>query len=395
VNEFIRLILISIIFFANLIAVNAQSNFVDGFYITKAGDSVHTKINYNTGINSYLICEIRTRDGNITTFLPKDIKGYGYKNDASFSANVVDSLFLQKVIKGAISLYEKQNVYFISTKDTVYQITNTAKWEERNGKTYITNQNIWKGHLYYLAKNDIKLNKLVDQLYFRKKDLKKFVIQLNIQLNENYTDYDIQTKLDKFDWGLRIGQQFNKLTKTTNKIYPAINQLYKSQSQTLSFFAVYNVPEFSKSLRFNAEILLSQIRYRGFKIDDYSRPINQYETNFEYFQFSTPIYVSYRINQNRIFLSLLAGFNTQININGDYNVKKTTLVAGNKQVSSQQAFIPYNFQPGLLLGLSIGLDLKEIEIGLDMRYLRFSKLNKELNLFINQQHINSGFYIKF
>ncbi|MGM0582260.1 MAG: hypothetical protein ACQETL_16395 [Bacteroidota bacterium] len=394
-NFFIKPLLISIVYFINLITLYAQSNFVEGFYINQKGDTVHSKVNYFTGINSYRICEILTEDGNITTYLPKDIKGYGYKNDASFSSNVIDSLFLQNVIKGEISLYEMQNVYFISTKDTVYQIKNSSELEERNGKTYITNQNVWKGQLYYLTKNDSQLNELIDQLYFRKKDLIKFVIQLNKEIRGNYTNLNIQTNLDKFDWGFRVGQQFNKLTKTTSSNYPDINDMYKSQSQTISIFAIFNVPEFSKSLSFNTELLLSQIKYNGSRIDTSSKPVNQYETNFKYFQISTPIYLTYRLNQNELFLSVLAGVNTQINVNDEYITKKTTIVGEYEQESTEQAFIPYNFQPGILLGFSVGLQLKEIEIGVDTRYIRFSKLNKELNLFVNQQHINSGFYVKF
>jgi len=267
--------------------------------------------------------------------------------------------------------------------------------EERNGKTYITNKNVWKGQLYYLARNNAQLNELIDQLYFRKKDLKKFVIQLNKDIDANYTNLDIQSKLDKFDWGLRVGQQFNQLTKTTKNNYPLINDLYRSQSQTISIFAVYNVPEFSKSLSFNAEVLLSKIKYTGSRIDSSSRPINQYETNFNYFQVSTPIYLSYRLNQNKLFINVIAGANTQININDEYTTKRTTIVGEYEQESTEQSFIPYNFQPGILIGFSIGLQLKAVEIGIDTRYIRFSKLNKELNLFVNQQHINSGFYIKF
>lgn len=394
-NYFIKAFLLSIIFFIKLFTVNAQSNFVDGFYINKKGDTVHSKVKYYSNINSYRFCEILTKDGKTTTYFPNEIKGYGYKNDASYSSNAIDSLFLKNIIKGEISLYEKQNVYYISTKDTVYQIKNSSELEERNGKTYITNKNVWKGQLYYLARNNAQLNELIDQLYFRKKDLKKFVIQLNKDIDANYTNLDIQSKLDKFDWGLRVGQQFNQLTKTTKNNYPLINDLYRSQSQTISIFAVYNVPEFSKSLSFNAEVLLSKIKYTGSRIDSSSRPINQYETNFNYFQVSTPIYLSYRLNQNKLFINVIAGANTQININDEYTTKRTTIVGEYEQESTEQSFIPYNFQPGILIGFSIGLQLKAVEIGIDTRYIRFSKLNKELNLFVNQQHINSGFYIKF
>ena len=394
-NYFIKAFLLSIIFFIQLFSVNAQSNFVDGFYINQKGDTVHSKVKYYSNINSYRFCEILTKDGKTTTYFPNEIKGYGYKNDASYSSNAIDSLFLKNIIKGEISLYEKQNVYYISTKDTVYQIKNSSELEERNGKTYITNKNVWKGQLYYLARNNAQLNELIDQLYFRKKDLKKFVIQLNKDIDANYTNLDIQSKLDKFDWGLRVGQQFNQLTKTTKNNYPLINDLYRSQSQTISIFAVYNVPEFSKSLSFNAEVLLSKIKYTGSRIDSSSRPINQYETNFNYFQVSTPIYLSYRLNQNRLFINVIAGANTQININDEYTTKRTTIVGEYEQESTEQSFIPYNFQPGILFGFSIGLQLKTVEIGIDTRYIRFSKLNKELNLFVNQQHINSGFYIKF
>ncbi|ADR20308.1 hypothetical protein MATR_20750 [Marivirga tractuosa] len=394
-NDFIRLLIISSICFIGSINLNAQSNFIDGFYINKQGDTTYTKVRYYSGINSYRICETLSEDGNIITYLPKDVKGYGYKNDASFSSNVIDSVFLQNVIKGTISLYEKQNTYYISTKDTVYQIKNSSKLVDRNGKTYITNQDIWKGRLYYLAKNDVELKELIDQLYFRKKDLKKFVIQLNIKNQTNYTDLDIQNNLDKVNWGLRIGQQFNRLTKNSGGYYPDINDLYNSQSQTISLFATFNVPEFSKSLSFNTELLLSQIRYSGSRIDSNSSPVNEYETNFHYIQISTPIYLSYRLNQNSLFLSILAGANTQFNINDEYSTKRTTIIGQYEQESVEQPFIPYNFQPGILLGLSIGLELKEIEIGIDTRYIRFSKLNKELNLFVNQQHINAGFYIKF
>jgi hypothetical protein len=394
-NYFIKAFLLSIIFFIKLFSVNAQSNFVDGFYINQKGDTVHSKVKYYSNINSYRFCEILTKDGKTTTYFPNEIKGYGYKNDASYSSNAIDSLFLKNIIKGEISLYEKQNVYYISTKDTVYQIKNSSELEERNGKTYITNKNVWKGQLYYLARNNAQLNELIDQLYFRKKDLKKFVIQLNKDIDANYTNLDIQSKLDKFDWGLRVGQQFNQLTKTTKNNYPLINDLYRSQSQTISIFAVYNVPEFSKSLSFNAEVLLSKIKYTGSRIDSSSRPINQYETNFNYFQVSTPIYLSYRLNQNKLFINVIAGANTQININDEYTTKRTTIVGEYEQESTEQSFIPYNFQPGILIGFSIGLQLKAVEIGIDTRYIRFSKLNKELNLFVNQQHINSGFYIKF
>ena len=394
-NYFIKAFLLSIIFFIKLFSVNAQSNFVDGFFINQKGDTVHSKVKYYSNINSYRFCEILTKDGKTTTYFPNEIKGYGYKNDASYSSNAIDSLFLKNIIKGEISLYEKQNVYYISTKDTVYQIKNSSELEERNGKTYITNKNVWKGQLYYLARNNAQLNELIDQLYFRKKDLKKFVIQLNKDIDANYTNLDIQSKLDKFDWGLRVGQQFNQLTKTTKNNYPLINDLYRSQSQTISIFAVYNVPEFSKSLSFNAEVLLSKIKYTGSRIDSSSRPINQYETNFNYFQVSTPIYLSYRLNQNKLFINVIAGANTQININDEYTTKRTTIVGEYEQESTEQSFIPYNFQPGILIGFSIGLQLKAVEIGIDTRYIRFSKLNKELNLFVNQQHINSGFYIKF
>jgi len=394
-NDFIRLLIILSICFIGSITLNAQSNFVDGFFINQKGDSVHSAIKYYTGNNSYHICEVLTKDGDIITYTPKDIQAYGYKDDVSFSSNVIDSLFLQNIILGTISLYEKQSIYYISTEDTIYQIENSSELQERNGRTYLVNQNVWKGELYYLAKDNVQLKELIDQIHFRRKDLIKFIIEFNNEIGSNYRNVGIQTNLDKFDWGLRVGQQFNKLSKNSSGNYPDINNIYRSQSQTISFFSVFNVPEFSKSLSFNTELLLSKITYSGTTIDARTSPKNEYETNFRYFQLSTPIYVAYRLNQNSLFLNLLAGANTQFNLNGEYITKRTTIVGPYEEESTQQPFIPYNFQPGFLLGLSLGLELNKLEIGVDTRYIRFSKLNKELNLFVNQQHINIGLYVKF
>ncbi|WMN06858.1 hypothetical protein QYS48_34020 [Marivirga arenosa] len=381
--------------FASVKYSNAQSNYIEGFYINNQGDTINSKIYYSSGQSAFRNCQVLVNENKSKTFTPEDILGYGYLNDASYSSNIIESFFLRDVINGKVSLYEKENEYFISVDDSVYHIKNSAEIANRNGKRYVINQNVWKGKLYYLTKDYPNLKRQIDKMSFRKNDIKAFVIQLNKMKNEKYIDYDIKLQTDKIKWGIRIGHQFNRINKTSSVNFPHLNETYKSQSQTFALIFDYKIPEFSKSLSITSEISISKISFSGNRDDQSTFPRTLYISTFNYTQLSIPIALSYRFNQDKLFVKTYTGFNSQFTINESYLFERITIFTDERFSTTDQAFTPTLFQPGLIFGFSVGYEFKNFEAGLDNQLRISTKLNKEINLYMGQQFINSGLYIKF
>ncbi|WP_339795010.1 hypothetical protein [uncultured Imperialibacter sp.] len=104
--------------------IQAQPDFRPGYVVRLQGDTLHGFINY-----SHLeICEFReNRRSAVKLYKPQEIKGYGFINSRfyeSFSSSATklpESVFLELVQSGKLSLYAYEHYFFVK-KDTLIRL---------------------------------------------------------------------------------------------------------------------------------------------------------------------------------------------------------------------------------------------------------------------------------
>lgn len=92
-------------------AINAQSSFVKGYYLTLTGDTVkgEVKVNPKKELDQYQKLAFKEANGMQRTFKSDKIKGYGY-DKASFISGEYEGekVYFKLLSKGVLNLYEVQ-----------------------------------------------------------------------------------------------------------------------------------------------------------------------------------------------------------------------------------------------------------------------------------------------
>jgi hypothetical protein len=106
--------------------IYSQGNFRKGFVISHNRDTTYGFVSYGEGSRNYHECFFKTAENaNSVTYSPSEIFGYGFVNDRGFETKKITlddkssaTVLLEVLVKGLVSLYKFENIYYIDKADT-------------------------------------------------------------------------------------------------------------------------------------------------------------------------------------------------------------------------------------------------------------------------------------
>lgn len=133
-------ILLFPIYLLGLMSLQAQTNFLKGYYITTSQDTVHGYVDYRSERRNYKLCVFKkTLSDKVVRFYPQDIVGFGVENKdlyvrQSFGNRKGETLdgFFRVVVRGKLTLLRYQSRYFVkATSGKLQEITKRNEVSDR------------------------------------------------------------------------------------------------------------------------------------------------------------------------------------------------------------------------------------------------------------------------
>ncbi|MDN3668791.1 hypothetical protein QWY93_05560 [Echinicola jeungdonensis] len=110
-------LLFSCIFFQ----VKAQNNFKEAFIINLENDTLKGLINSRSEFKNYNSCQFK-RNGELTTYQPNQIHGFGFQQGKFYSAEIIKRKFVETLVFGDLSLYKYKSQYFLKKEGKTYKL---------------------------------------------------------------------------------------------------------------------------------------------------------------------------------------------------------------------------------------------------------------------------------
>jgi hypothetical protein len=131
----------------------SQTDFRKGYIITHARDTLFGLVDYREGDKAHKACDFKeSKDQNAITYEPSKIVGYGFVNDKYLESREISMpgqqpkpVFLEAIVRGLISLYKFEKVFFIEGNASgLQQLVNESKEVIVDGKKVLkkTNQHV-------------------------------------------------------------------------------------------------------------------------------------------------------------------------------------------------------------------------------------------------------------
>jgi hypothetical protein len=117
---------------------NCQKIFREGYLVKRNGEALYGLVEYSSNQNIPSYCIFKRFDiARVVTYSPETILAFGYKNGNRYESKKLDgkSLFLEVLVKGNITLYQKGSAYFIEKDQAgLVELTNgNIKYSDNSG----------------------------------------------------------------------------------------------------------------------------------------------------------------------------------------------------------------------------------------------------------------------
>lgn len=208
-NTGIKIILILVVSFSSF----GQNNFKNGFIVNLENDTIVGQVDYRTNSENYISCLFKT-EKDIKKYFPKDILGFGYKDDKYFSSQIIKDTFVEALVLGEMSLYKyKNDTYLIKKDDLVYTLESKKEKLGHDGKNLRRETVNWKGTLTLLVIDCIKNpNEIISKNNLSEKSLVDLVVKYNTCKNTDFIEFNANKPWGKVDFGATLGLSQTELT---------------------------------------------------------------------------------------------------------------------------------------------------------------------------------------
>jgi hypothetical protein len=305
----------------------SQNDFREGFVIMHSGDTLHGLINYRGGSGSYTNCFFKESEKQEPiTYTPDDIAGFGFPHDRLFISKIIDPLtfnslnvFIEVLVRGAVSLYYYNGVFFIQKeKSTLYELA-ILKEEVLNDKqvvTVVTNKYI--GILNMVLSDCEETRSMIPNVTLNENPLTKLVEAYNSCINSPYITIMSGKPRVKIGIGLSAG-----LIRSNLDIYSRIRSdqvsyvdvpYEKSNSFQTGLSLNLLLPRFSERLTFIGEVIYFKSHFYSFTTTEYLLETDKSYVTIDLDQLSIPVGLRYTFSVNKISPYLNLGFLNTVNL---------------------------------------------------------------------------------
>lgn len=287
----------------------AQSDYRTGYVVTNRGDTLKGLIPYREGSKAYKFVTFKTKENQeAVTYLPPEIKGYGFENDKFFQSKTIaikdetpKEVFLEVITRGTVSLYRYEKFFFVEKEDRgAQQLINESRQVEINGRRVLRNSNQHISTLNILLYDCPEVIAQVQKSRLDEKSLTHLIETYNKCKGAPGITFKEKKPFTKAIAGLVAGTNISQLEferHVSHRELPGDFEVSAVPVIGISFDVLS--PRISERISLNANVLYVNPTYHGYSIHN-----GTYYTERNYFtiklsQLRLPISVRYTlINKN-------------------------------------------------------------------------------------------------
>lgn len=386
-------LLSAVIIIVSCLALSAQNGYRDGYIVTSKGDSITGQIYYTSKTQCYKFCRFK-KDELVTEYKPVDLRSFSIYKQRTFVSGVEEDVFVELLIKGELSLYSKDNTFFMKKEGQIYPLQKYRKTKD-DGYSLDYKYNKWRGVVAHLVSD--KMERIIDphKFQFYERYLTELVCRYNLLGSEECVVSNENLAWSKSYYGIVTGIN-HEFIDFRNRI-EGYDFSVAHRSITVPYVGLMiNTcwPRISDNLSLQMEALFSNLKISSTKItilDDATQYLDHY---LSVSKVSIPISVKYDIPHIRkLNWQIQAGAVVDYNIKADYKVQidkeNNSLVESYKNNS----FEVHKCQFGIWGGISLSKEFNHFNGSLGLRYYKLNGLLKDQFVDINQERISIGITI--
>jgi len=358
----LKLIIVGLIFF-NVVQAQAQTNFLNGYYINLEGDTVRGYIDYRSQSRNFSVCGYKSDlTAKTIKLFPDEILGFAISDAEfyerhSFKGRKDETLygFFNVIIRGKLSLLQYEDRYFVKNdKNEVLEITKTQTTS--NGTIKADYYGL--GILKVLMQDCAETNSAFLEDQYNSTPNYTYIFQ---KYNRCVSSPFYKTKKVKIkphvDFGLQASLSATRLNFSSTL---GLASLESDFSGGGGVYASLFIPKVSDNLR-----LMIEATYGRYNQYDYFIDENQSNDLFvKYSMIKLPVF--FRISSNKLFFDF--GIQNQFILNQDITWRVETTIQ-NTIFTQNGEVVPLNTASiGILAGAGVQYDLFDRVARTSLRY---------------------------
>ncbi len=272
--------LFTLIFLFAAITAGAQVNLRPGYIIDNRNDTIYGTIDFRTAERNAHICDFYPAGSTQkTTYEPGSIYAYRFTDDGKFYItrkvtlyNTPQTLFLEYLVKGTISLYyykdDEPHYFFENENGAMLEAAiEEVESKDEQGKTGILTRKPYIGIMTYLFQDSEKVRNKVPTLTFTKGSLIKITKEYHYETcrtGEQCIEFENKpdSRFFHYDFTLSAGIVQHTFTGSSKSYIVNIGAM-KSASPSMLGGVVVTVPRIGTTIGMQAEVELSKLAVKG------------------------------------------------------------------------------------------------------------------------------------
>lgn len=370
-NKILLFTLFYVYLFSN---IAGQNYFKEGYIITLEKDTVRGEVANQSNALNNKSCQFKSPQGE-NEYLPTQIAGYGYVDDKFYASQIVDSVFVEVLVTGKLSLYRLDDYFLVKKGNEVYSLENIY---DDDGE--IVNKNKWRGKLSFLISDCLpNSNNAVSHLEFRDKNLIKLVQKYNQCAGEEFKVYKEAKPWTAFKYGISVGMTHSKIRLkdlSSRQNYSHLSKTLTSFDPGFGIVLALTFPRMSENFSFQIEPNYLKSSF-GEAILETHRTLKECKATYiDLSTLSIPISVKFTSPLRHFDLFYQVGFVYEYQLQYDTKYIRST---SNHYVvitdEEQEAFQINDTQIGGWIGIGCMKSFQHIKAGVGIKYLLTSYLS--------------------
>lgn len=317
----------------------SQTDFRKGYYITIANDTITGLINYREGANAYKLCDFRkTKTDNTTTYTPGEIAGYGFVDDKIFQSRTISStdgssrqVFLEIIVKGAVSLYKLENIFYAEKDIVLHELSNETEEMYVNEVLVLRNSNKHIAILNILLFDCAELRPKIQQARLDEKSLTNLIEKYNECKGLSATTFKSNKPWIRLLVGATGGLNMSKIEfmlPSNNHDFDHLRSPFETPSVPV-FGLTFDIlsPRVSERISFHGDVLYLNSTSYGFSIQEIPFRTTRHYVTIELSQLKFPISFRYTFPIKKItpYFDLGASGTLHLNSNSSWTRETQTI----------------------------------------------------------------------
>lgn len=298
----------------------AQDDFRDAFIINSEGDTLRGTIDYRSNQKNYVSCLFR-KNGSVREYGPGDILGYGFINDKVYTSALADSVFVESLFLGSMSLYRYMEGFYLAKEEEIYFLESQEITVRMNGKDYQKRDQRWRGILSALVGDCLNNTEgLLNRIDFNERSLTNVVKKYNACLGEEEGIIEFKENLPwtTIQLGYEAGIGYSMLSITDEKAQPDMPDQYTKMHPVLGLKAIFKFPRVSDRLGLITGLEFMRVTFSDRVTYNPAGQINNYDSEIRLNVLSIPTGLRYQTPYKKDFSWLfMGGFALDVQLGSD------------------------------------------------------------------------------